>query len=305
MDSKIDLVITLFNKEKYISRAINSALSQVKYQFNKIIIVNDGSTDLSLKTIEDQFKNNLKVEIINIENSGVSVARNLGVKHSSSKYVSFLDADDELDKEYLFEINRLIKFYPDCKIFSVVHKNIYTKEKIYEESLSDNMRNLLISENPVREFIFKSNIICSSGICLLKNEILRTQFPKNIIIGEDIYVWLKLFSVNKLAWSGRSLVTIYKNALDRTQNSRFKEIPYFLKCKKEIVNTYKNKFWIELYFFLCFFKYYFQLNKKLNQDLLLLSNDYKFNFFLIKFLPTSLLFKLYNILLLIRNKYIQ
>jgi glycosyltransferase involved in cell wall biosynthesis len=305
MFQKIDLIITVFNKEKYISRALNSALSQHKYQFNKIIVVNDGSTDLSSQVLADYKKNNSKLQLINIKKSGVSIARNTGLKYSKAKYIVFLDADDELARQYLIEICRLIKFYPNCKIFSVVHQNVYAKHKIYDEDLIDNIGNLAISDNPIREFIFKSNIICSSGICLLKNEILRIQFPENIIIGEDIYVWLKLFSVNKLAWSGRSLVAIYKNALDRTQNSRFKEIPYFLKCKKEIVNTYKNKFWIELYFFLCFFKYYFQLNKKLNQDLLLLSNDYKFNFFLIKFLPASLLFKLYNILLLIRNKYIQ
>lgn len=304
MFQKIDLIITLFNKEKYISRAINSALSQHKYQFNKIIIVNDGSTDLSRQIVTKHKKNNSKLQLINIKKSGVSIARNTGLKNSKAKYVVFLDADDELAQQYLIEINRLIKFYPDCKIFSVVHKNVYTKEKIYEESLIDNVKNLLISENPVREFIFKSNIICASGICLLKNEILSMQFPENIMIGEDIYVWLKLFSVNKLAWSGRSLVKVYKNALDRTQNSRFNEIPYFLKRKNEIINMYKNKFWIELYYFLCFFKYYFQLNKKLNKDISLLVNDYKLNFFFIKFLPASILLKLYKILIIIRNKYV-
>ena len=232
MDSKIDLVITLFNKEKYISRAINSALSQVKYQFNKIIIVNDGSTDLSLKTIEDQFKNNLKVEIINIENSGVSVARNLGAKHSSSKYVSFLDADDELDKEYLFEINRLIKKFPDCNIFSTSHQNIFDDKINFNTILPPQRDDLNISSTPIKEFVLNLNIICSSGVCILKKEINRFLFPEKISIGEDIYVWLKLFSVNKLAWSNRPLISVYKNALDRTQNERFNEIPYYLKKKK-------------------------------------------------------------------------
>lgn len=304
MFQKIDLIITVFNKEKYISRALNSALSQHKYQFNKIIVVNDGSTDLSRQIVTRHKKNNSKLQLINIKKSGVSIARNTGLKYSKAKYVVFLDADDELAQQYLIEIYRLIKFYPNCKIFSVVHQNVYAKHKIFDEHLIDNIGNITISDNPIREFIFKSNIICSSGICLLKNEILKIQFPERIIIGEDIYVWLNLFSVNKLAWSGRSLVVIYKNALDRTQNSRFKEIPYFLKCKKEIINMYKNKFWIKLYYFLCFFKYYFQLNKMLHKDLLLLASDYKFNFFLIKFLPRSFLLKLFNILILIRNKYI-
>ena len=305
MVQKIDLIIPVFNKEKYISRALNSALSQYKYQFNKIIVVNDGSTDLSKQVVTDYIKSKSKVKLINIKKSGVSIARNTGLKYSKAKYIVFLDADDELAQQYLIEIYKLIKFYPNCKIFSAAHQNVYSKDKIYEQNLIDNIGNLVISDHPIREFIFKSNIICSSGICLLRSEILRTQFPENVIIGEDIYVWLKLFSANKLAWSSRSLVVIYKNALDRTQNSRFKEIPYFLKCKKEIIRMYKNKFWIKLYYFLCYFKYYFQLNKKLNKDLLLLKNDYKFNFFLIKFIPSLLLFYMFNILVLIRKYFLK
>ena len=303
MIRKIDLVITLFNKEKYITRAVNSALSQGKYEFNKIIIVNDGSTDLSKKIIEDQFKNNLKIEIINIKNSGVSVARNLGVKHSSAKYVGFLDADDELDKEYLFEINRLIEKFPECNIFSTTHKNIFDDKKDYNKILPPNKDNLKSSSNPIKEFVLNLNIICSSGVCILKKEIDRFPFPKKILIGEDIYVWLKLFSVNKLAWSNRPLINIYKNALDRTQNERFNEIPYYLKKKKEIINIYKNKFWINTYYIISFFINYFKFrdNIKIKNNLLDLKKNYRFNYFIINLIPDLLSYYIYYILSLIRH----
>jgi glycosyltransferase involved in cell wall biosynthesis len=303
MFREIDLVITLFNKEKYISRAVDSALFQYKEQFNKIIIVNDGSTDQSKKIIEDKYKNNSKIQIVNIKNSGVSVARNIGTKYSQAKYIVFLDADDELNEHYLFEINKLIDFYPDCKIYSTVHKNIYDNKNKDKKIISHHKNNLNISTNPIKEFVFNFNIICSSGICILKKEIEKFQFPENISIGEDIYVWLKLFSVNKVAWSSRELINIYKNSSDRTQNARFNQVPYYLKKKKEIINLYKKKFWINIYFILSFFINYFKLknNKKIYQDFMILRREYKFNDLVIKVIPNSIFFFIYYLLSLIRH----
>lgn len=303
MFNKIDLIITVFNKEKYISRALNSALLQYKYKFNKIIVVNDGSTDLSQKVIEDKLKNNSNIKLINIQNSGVSEARNIGTKYSKAEYIVYLDADDELNEQYLFEINRLIKFYPDCKIFSTIHQNIYDDKTKKNENFKIYKNDFKISLNPIKDFILNFNIICSSGICILKKEIEKFPFPKNILIGEDIYIWLKLFSVNKFAWSNRSLIYIYKNALGRTQNTRFIEIPYYLKKRKEILSLYEKKLWIKIYFFISFFINYFKLNnsKKMQQDLLLLSKDYKLNNFIHNVTPHFILYFIYYFLSLIRH----
>lgn len=303
MFRKIDLVITLFNKEKYVSRAIDSALFQYKNQFNKIIIVNDGSTDQSKKIIEDKYNNNSKIKLVNIKNSGVSVARNIGTKYSEAKYIVFLDADDELNEYYLFEIDKLIHLYPDCKIYSTIHKNIYSNQNKDNTFILYNKNNLNISTNPIKEFVLNFNIVCSSGICVLKKEIDKFQFPENISIGEDIYVWLKLFSVNKIAWSSRELINIYKDSSDRTQNTRFNQLPYYLIKKKEIIDLYKNKFYINFYFILSFFINYYKLknNKKIFQDLQILRREYKFNDLVIKLIPNFISFFIYYLLSLIRH----
>jgi glycosyltransferase involved in cell wall biosynthesis len=303
MDNKIDLIITVFNKEKYIDRAINSALFQYKNQFNKIIVVNDGSTDSSERVIRNYLKKNTKIKLINIKNSGVSVARNIGTKYSEAKYIVYLDADDELNEEYLFEINRLIKSYPDCKIFSTIHQNIYEDNSKKNEIFKFFQNDLKISLNPIKDFIFNFNIICSSGVCILKEEINRFPFPKKVSIGEDIYIWLKLFSVNKLAWSNRPLINIYKNAFDRTQNERFNQLPYYLKKKKEIISIYNNKFWISIYYIISFFINYFKLknNIKMQNELLKLKKNYRFNYFIINLSPNILSYFFYYILSLIRH----
>lgn len=89
----ISVIIPCYNSDKYIADTIKAA--QVALQFyssSEIIVVNDGSTDLS-ETEIDKFSS---VKKINIQNSGVSVARNIGAQYALGRYFLFCDADDLL-----------------------------------------------------------------------------------------------------------------------------------------------------------------------------------------------------------------
>ena len=86
----ISVVIPVFNREAFIARAIDSVLSQTLLP-DEIIVVDDGSYDGTadiLRSYED------KIETIMIANSGVSKARNKGIKASSGKWITLLDSDD-------------------------------------------------------------------------------------------------------------------------------------------------------------------------------------------------------------------
>ena len=90
----ISVVIPVFNKEKYISATLFSVWAQT-YKNWECIIVNDGSTDSSLSTINDfieRHPNNWKV--ITKNNSGQADTRNIGISEAHGKYIAFLDADD-------------------------------------------------------------------------------------------------------------------------------------------------------------------------------------------------------------------
>ena len=90
---KISVIIPLYNKEKQIKDTIDSILKQDFTDF-ELIVVNDGSTDNSLKIIEAI--NDERVRIINQTNAGVSAARNKGMDEARGDYVFFIDADDHL-----------------------------------------------------------------------------------------------------------------------------------------------------------------------------------------------------------------
>lgn len=89
---KISVVIPLYNKEKYIRRAVDSVLGQTCQGF-ELIVVNDGSTDRGPAIVREY--NDPRICLIDQENRGVSAARNRGIGEARGEFVTFLDADDE------------------------------------------------------------------------------------------------------------------------------------------------------------------------------------------------------------------
>lgn len=97
------IIIPVYNTEYYIREAIESITNQTfPIARIQIIIVNDGSTDNTIRVLEqyiNRYPNNIIV--INKKNEGVSKARNIGVLQAKGKYVTFLDSDDKLEKHTL------------------------------------------------------------------------------------------------------------------------------------------------------------------------------------------------------------
>lgn len=105
-DPKVSVIVPVFNGEKYIGAALRSMLSQ-DYANLEIVVVNDGSTDASMKEIEP-FRDLPNIMYIEQTNRGVAAARNTGLAHATGEFVAFLDHDDlwlphkiKLQVEYL------------------------------------------------------------------------------------------------------------------------------------------------------------------------------------------------------------
>lgn len=82
-----------YNSSKYISETIDSIIHQTHKDW-ELIIINDGSTDNTFDIIETYAKNNEKIKIFTVQNSGVSAARNFGVDQSKYNWLAFCDSDD-------------------------------------------------------------------------------------------------------------------------------------------------------------------------------------------------------------------
>lgn len=109
--ANVSIIIPLFNKEKYVTRAIDSILAQT-YQDFEIVVVDDGSTDRSPELVQKY--RDPRLRLIRQENHGPGFARNLGIKETTAPYLAFLDADDEWLPDFLNRYLEALKANPDC-----------------------------------------------------------------------------------------------------------------------------------------------------------------------------------------------
>lgn len=103
MDKIITIIIPVFNGEKFIERCLDSIIEQdIDKDFVEVLVIDDGSSDDSVKKINDYIDKYPKLfTIITKDNSGVADTRNLGISIAKTKFLTFMDQDDWLDRDFL------------------------------------------------------------------------------------------------------------------------------------------------------------------------------------------------------------
>ena len=157
MDPKISVIMPTFNSEKYLQRAVTSVINQ-SFKDWELIIIDDGSKDNTLKMINSYVSKDGRIKLLKNLGNGAGAARNLGIDKSNSDIISFLDADDYYDGDYLSNAFNLIKEGNDCVVFDyqkfydnrsdyaikvgIKFYNSYTAcwNKVYKKTLWRNLR---------------------------------------------------------------------------------------------------------------------------------------------------------------------
>lgn len=101
-NGKISVIVPVYNVEKWLNMCIDSILAQ-SYKNLEIILVNDGSTDKSKDICDQYLKEDNRVKVFDILNSGQSVARNIGLKEAKGDYILFIDSDDYISDKAIIE----------------------------------------------------------------------------------------------------------------------------------------------------------------------------------------------------------
>lgn len=235
MDTLLTVVLTAYNVEKYIARALE-CLSKQSYKDFELIIVNDGSTDGSLKLIEE-WENRFKaVTVASQENSGVSAARNKGISLSKGKYIIFLDSDDLYEEDMLEDMLGLLQTN-NCDI-AACRYNIL--EENQSDSLSNNIDNHgeeiceILSEDQLREFLihrkidgyvwnkmFRSDFLKQNNIKFIEGKIYEDTImvfetllrkPRYFYTDRKLYNYIKRKGSITTLSDSRSVHNLYENA---------------------------------------------------------------------------------------------
>lgn len=98
MQTKLSIIIPVYNAERFLRRCLNSVLNQT-YSNIEIICVNDGSTDDSSEILKSYEKTCKNIFVINQENQGMGASRNNGLRIANGRYVGFVDSDDYIEAD--------------------------------------------------------------------------------------------------------------------------------------------------------------------------------------------------------------
>lgn len=131
---KVSIIIPVYNSAEYLRECIDSVLCQ-NYKNIELILVNDGSTDSSKKIIDNYKKKHPTIiKVFHLENSGVSNARNLGLKESTGSLITFVDADDVISTTYIEKLVSPFSEEYDKLCMSVGHMTlVYTDNSDFTE----------------------------------------------------------------------------------------------------------------------------------------------------------------------------
>ena len=188
--TRFSVLIPVYNKEKHLSKTIESVLQQSFIDF-ELIIVNDGATDTS-ETIIKSFTDP-RINYIKQENQGVSVARNTGINAANANYIALLDADDIWKEDYLEKIDALIDEYPKQDVFAAVC-TIESRGSTYQPTYS--IANLSPNKSYVVSYFAASyiNTILTSSSTVLHKDVFEKigYYNPSLPSGEDTDLWIRL-----------------------------------------------------------------------------------------------------------------
>lgn len=222
---KVTIIIPAFNAGAFIFETLESLKNQTLKEF-EAIIVDDKSTDNTTAIAGEFIKHDDRFKLIkNIHKRGVAGARNSGLDIASSNWVCFLDSDDLLDKNSLWERVQVGKSYSGAEFITGDLKDYFSEEKnpgpaysqtkagwnIYQDApISIHPK---IINNPLLNFLY--SVPVHTATVMIKKEILIKLggFNESLKTNEDDHLWIRVAaSVNMLYFTKRS-ISYYRQRL--------------------------------------------------------------------------------------------
>ena len=205
----IDIIIPFYNRKNLIQKAIQSVKNQT-FQDWFLWLIDDGSTDGGIKSLEQELQSK-KIKVISLkENKGVSFARNRGLELSQSKWVAFLDSDDEWSDQKLEKQIQYADKNPDK---ALIHCNeTWIKDGL---PLSQKKKH---KKQGGRIFIPSTKICCiSPSAALIKRSLFEElgSFREDFPVCEDYELWLRITSRYEVGFLEEVLVTKYGGHKDQ------------------------------------------------------------------------------------------
>jgi glycosyltransferase involved in cell wall biosynthesis len=241
---EVSVIIPVYNAEKYVREAVESALAQP--ETGEVILIEDGSPDNAIAVCRELEKEHSKVKLFqhpNGENRGAGASRNLGIKNANCEFIAFLDADDFYLRDRFTVPKHL--FAQDSKIDGVyeavgTYFECESSKIFWSSNLITCVRQKVASED-LFEILIAGNFghFHTNGIVIKKEIFDQTgYFDSPLKIKQDTAMWIKMSLLGKLV-SGRILEPV---AMRRVHGKN-----RIFTCDKETKQFYGEILWSILF----------------------------------------------------------
>lgn len=186
MDIKYSVIIPAYNAENTIERCVDSLL-QTSRDDVELILINDGSTDHTERICINYAENNKNIRFFSKNNGGVSSARNAGLENAKGKYITFVDSDDFVKKEYFDVMDKVLLSGAD---FVLLGRFVYDGQHYVRHSTGIEDQEIL-TKKKTAELLSKalqSQQLNAPSSKIFKRQIIekhRIRFDERLPIGED------------------------------------------------------------------------------------------------------------------------
>lgn len=209
------IIIPLYNKVRYVRKALESVLGQTYGEY-ECIVMDDGSTDGSAEVVQCIMRNaqctmGEKIRLLLQPNQGVAAARNNAAKEARGAYLCFLDADDWWEPTFLEEMARHISQYPDAGLYAANY--VYYKPGKTHVALD--MPTGYI-DYP-KAYLQSTAMPVWTGAVAMPRRVFEEMggFPIGVKLGEDFLLWAKTAMRYPVAFLNKPLA-YYNNDVPAT-----------------------------------------------------------------------------------------
>lgn len=184
MNSRVSIIVPIYNSERYLSKCIESLLSQT-YKRMEIVLIDDGSSDRSREIISKyaaRYKN-IKA-ILQDQNQGASIARNTGIDNATGEYLTFVDADDVISPNMIEELVD-VALEHESDIVTCLFKTFADDIRFVDNN--DSVIEAIGTEKFLVEVMYGQKLDSGPWAKLIRRGFVGDKrFDERLIIGEDL-----------------------------------------------------------------------------------------------------------------------
>ena len=226
----ISIITPAYNCKISIKSTFDSVLSQTFSNW-EWIIVDDCSTDGSFEYIKELTKGDSRIIVLQTpSNGGSAVARNIGLKHATGKYITFLDSDDLLDPNYL-----------ECQL-EFIKDNGPLISAGYRRQTEHTCTDFFVPEEVDYKKALKGNPLSCLTTMYNREIIGKRYFPENLLKCEDYVFWLNILKEGYVAKGNPNVLATYVIHEGSKSRKKFKLIKYMYHVyhKTQGINWFKS-----------------------------------------------------------------